>query len=101
MTQNDDGVNRLIGRINELQRGLAAAHAGRSTESVTETAGGGLVRATVSATGALQDLRISPLLADPSDPETLADTVVAAVQGAQKAVVARYRKRFEGLVDIP
>ncbi|GGM21386.1 nucleoid-associated protein [Streptomyces fumigatiscleroticus] len=101
MTRDDDqlDVTSLTRQIKELTNRLVEAHEGRSEESLTHTAGGGLVKATVSATGQLQHLEISPVITDPGNVEMLADTVVAAVQNAREAVAARYTARFDGLFD--
>jgi DNA-binding protein YbaB len=52
---------------------------------VQGSAGGGLVTATVTATGELIGLEISPQAVDPEDTETLADLVLAAVRDAHRA----------------
>ena len=61
-----------------MQNQLEAAQADLANQTVHGTAGGGLVEATLTGTGELVGLRISPEACDPTDTETLADLIVAA-----------------------
>ncbi|MFE1852202.1 YbaB/EbfC family nucleoid-associated protein [Streptomyces sp. NPDC059489] len=65
---------------------------------------GGLVRATVSGEGRLVGLEIDPSLIDPEDPQTLSETVIAAVDDAVRIVAERRAERISqvtgGLADI-
>ena len=72
----------LLSQAQAMQDQLERAQSELATMSVTGTAGGGLVTATVSGTGELTGLVIAPEAADPSDTETLADLVLAAVRDA-------------------
>jgi DNA-binding YbaB/EbfC family protein len=65
-----------------MQEQLASAQQELQESRVVGSSGGGLVHATVSGAGDLIDLTIDPSVCDPSDPETLADLVVAAVHDA-------------------
>ena len=65
-------------QIQDVQAKLAATH-------VTGSAGGGVVRATVTGSLELVGLEIDPSVADPNDTETLADLVLAAVRDANRA----------------
>jgi DNA-binding YbaB/EbfC family protein len=68
-----------------MQQDLAAAQQELAEADVEGSAGGGLVRATVSGAGELRALVIDPKAVDPDDTETLADLVVAAVHNANEA----------------
>jgi nucleoid-associated protein EbfC len=72
---------QLLQQVQQMQQDLLALN---STE-VEGSAGGGLVRATVTGGGELVGLTIAPEAVDPEDPETLADLVVAAVRDANRA----------------
>ncbi|MEV6536782.1 YbaB/EbfC family nucleoid-associated protein [Streptomyces sp. NPDC051639] len=65
---------------------------------------GGLVRATVSGEGRLIGLEIDPSLIDPEDPQTLSETVIAAVDDAIRTVAERRAEQMShmtgGLADI-
>lgn len=73
-------LTSLLAQAQELQAQLEYAQAELAAKTVTGTAGGGLIEATVSGTGELVGLVIKPEAIDPSDPETLADLILAAVR---------------------
>lgn len=68
---------QIQSRMTEMQEKLA-----RQTHS--ETAGGGLVEATVDGKGSLVSIRIDPTAVDADEVEMLEDLVHAAVSQAQK-----------------
>lgn len=69
----------------KMQQQLADAQQQLATSEVTGTAGGGLVRATVSGSGQLNSIEIDPGVVDPADVETLQDLIVAAVRDVNRA----------------
>ena len=71
-----------------MQFQLEAAQAELANKTVTGSAGGDLVVATVTGTGELVGLVIKPEAVDPSDTETLADLVLAAVRDANHQSIA-------------
>lgn len=75
-------ITGLMAQAQALQEQLERAQADLANQRVSGSAGGGLVEAVVSGTGELLELTISPEVVDPSDTETLADLVVAAVRDA-------------------
>ena len=79
-------MQQLMKQAQKMQQQLAAAQAELADAEVTGTAGGGLVRATMTGSGELTALTISPEAVDPDDVETLQDLVVAALRDAQRAV---------------
>lgn len=81
-------LSSLLAQAQQLQEQLERAQAELGSQTVTGTSGGGLITATVTGTGELVGLVISPEAIDPSDPETLADLVVAAVRDANHQAVA-------------
>ncbi len=81
-------LSSLLAQAQQLQEQLERAQAELGSQTVTGTAGGGLITATVTGTGELVGLTISPEAIDPTDPETLADLVVAAVRDANHQAVA-------------
>jgi hypothetical protein len=78
-------MQQLMKQAMEMQQQLAAAQAELAAAEVTGTAGGGLVSATMTGSGELTALTISPEAVDPDDVETLQDLVVAAVRDASRA----------------
>lgn len=82
--ESGGGANfgQILEQAQRMQAAMLAAQEELAATRVDGTAGGGLVRATVNGGGELVDLVISPAAVDPSDTETLADLVVAAVRDA-------------------
>ncbi|UWE13375.1 YbaB/EbfC family nucleoid-associated protein [Actinacidiphila bryophytorum] len=78
-------MQALLQQAQKMQQDLAAAQQELAETEVEGTAGGGLVKATVSGAGELRALVIDPKAVDPEDTETLADLVVAAVHSATDA----------------
>lgn len=68
-----------------MQERLIAAQEELARAEVTGTAGGGLVRATVTGSGEVTGLEIDPAAIDPEDAEGLADLVLAAIRDANRA----------------
>jgi nucleoid-associated protein EbfC len=78
-------MQQLLQQAQKMQQQLAAAQAELAEAEVTGTAGGGLVSATMTGSGELTAVTISPEAVDPDDVETLQDLVVAAVRDASRA----------------
>lgn len=78
-------MQQLLQQAQKMQQDLAAAQQELAETTVEGTAGGGLVRATVTGSGELTGLEIDPKAVDPEDTETLADLVIAAVRDANNA----------------
>ena len=76
---------QLLKQAQQMQQQLVAAQEELARNEVTGSAGGGLVTATMTGSGELTALTISPDAVDPSDVETLQDLVVAAVRDAKRA----------------
>jgi nucleoid-associated protein EbfC len=79
------GIAGLMAQAQQMQQQLLAAQEELANAEVTGTAGGGLVTATVTGSGELIGLVIDPSAIDPTDPEGLADLVLAAVRDANHA----------------
>jgi DNA-binding YbaB/EbfC family protein len=78
-------IQQLMKQAQQMQQQLAAAQEELAAATVDGTAGGGLVRATLTGAGELTALVIDPKAVDPDDLETLQDLVVAAVRDAKRA----------------
>jgi DNA-binding YbaB/EbfC family protein len=77
-------MQQLMQQAQKMQRQLAAAQEELAAQTVDGTAGGGLVRATMTGSGELTAMTIDPKAIDPDDVETLQDLVVAAVRDAKR-----------------
>ena|SRR5438270_7964104 len=78
-------MQQLMKQAQQMQQQLMSAQAELGDAQVEGSAGGGLVRATMSGTGELLALQIDPQAVDPDDVETLQDLVVAAVRDGARA----------------
>jgi DNA-binding YbaB/EbfC family protein len=77
-------MSQLLKQAQQMQQQLAAAQEQLAQETVTGSAGGGLVTATMTGQGELSAVTIAPEAVDPDDVETLQDLVVAAVRDASR-----------------
>ena len=80
------------GRLNEIQTRLAQ-------ESVTVSAGGGLVQATADGRGQIRAIKIEPEAVTQGDIEMLEDLVLAAVAEAQKRAAELYQAEVRKLAS--
>ncbi|HET7529629.1 MAG TPA: YbaB/EbfC family nucleoid-associated protein [Mycobacteriales bacterium] len=78
-------MQQLMKQAQQMQQQLMAAQQDLAATQVEGSAGGGLVRATMTGGGELVALSIDPQAVDPDDVETLQDLVVAAVRDAARA----------------
>ena len=78
-------LSGLLQQAQQMQQQLLEAQEELARTQVTGTAGGGLVRATVTGGGEVTGLEIDPSAVDPDDAEGLADLVLAAIRDANRA----------------
>lgn len=77
-------IQKLMKEAQKAQKKMEEAQARLETISVEGTAGGGMVTATASGSGAITKVKIDPGVIDPEDAELLEDLVMAAVNEAQR-----------------
>jgi nucleoid-associated protein EbfC len=77
-------LQQLMQQAMQMQEQLATAQAELAQAEVTGSAGGGLVRVTMSGAGEVRTVAIDPAAVDPADVETLEDLVVAAMHAASQ-----------------
>ena len=78
-------MQQLMKQAQQMQKQLMAAQAELAETTVEGSAGGGLVKATMTGSGDLMALSIDPRAVDPDDVETLQDLVVAAIRDGSRA----------------
>ena len=78
-------LSSLMAQAQQMQQQLMAAQEELAQAQVTGSAGGGLVKATVTGAGEVVGLTIDPEAIDPTDPEGLADLVLAAIRDGNRA----------------
>jgi DNA-binding YbaB/EbfC family protein len=80
------------GRLNEIQTQLAQ-------QSVTVSAGGGMVQATADGRGQIRAITIDPAAVAQGDVEMLEDLVLAAIAEAQKRAAELYQAEVRKLAS--
>ncbi len=94
---NPKQMNQMMRQVQKMQADMAAAQEALAAELVEASVGGGMVKATVTGTGELQSVSISPDVVDPDDVEMLEDLVVAAVVEAMRMAQEKAAERMGGL----
>lgn len=79
-------MNNLMKQAQRMQRQMEEAQKELETKEVTATAGGGVIKVTVSGKKEVTKVKIDPEAVDPEDVETLEDLVMAAVNEAFKKI---------------
>jgi len=74
----------MFKQIQQMQADMQAAHDALANTLIEGTAGGGVVKATVTGDGELRKVTINPSVVDPGDVETLEDLVLAAIHEAMR-----------------
>ena len=88
---------QVQGRLTQMQTELAQ-------QTVSGSAGGGMVTAIADGRGQVQSIKIDPSVAGGGDVEMLEDLVVAAITDAQRKAEEVYRaelKKLTGGVSLP
>ena len=91
-------------RILKMQQEMEKAQADVENAFFSATAGGGVVKATVSGKRQLTELIIQPEAVDPEDVEMLQDMIVAAVNEAMRAAdsdAADTMSKLTGGLNLP
>lgn len=78
-------MNQVMRQAQAMQRKLKKAQDELAAMEFSGSAGGGMVKATVSGDGELKAMAIDPSVVDPEDVEILQDMVVAAITEAMRA----------------
>jgi DNA-binding YbaB/EbfC family protein len=89
--------NNMMRQVQQMQEQMFAAQAALAETTVEGSAGGGMVKATVTGTGELVSVALSPEVVDPEDIEMLQDLVVAAVADANRAAQAIQSESMGGV----
>jgi len=76
------GQMGMMGQLQQLQEQLQVAQAQLAEETVTATAGGGVVKVTVTGDQKCTAVEIEPELLEDADVEMMQDLILAAVNNA-------------------
>ena len=88
-------LDALMKQAQEMQEQMRRLQEEAARETAEASAGGGMVTVVASAAGELKELRIDPKAIDPSDPELLADLVMAAANEALRAAHAKVEAKMK------
>ena len=97
-------MQKMLKQAKKMQQQLADVQDGLKDVVVEATAGGGMVKATMSGDGVLQSITIDPQALDPEDVELLQDMIVAAVNEASSNasdVANQHMGAITGGLNIP
>jgi len=82
-------LGAIMKQAQAMQAKLAQAQEKLAEMSMIGTAGGGVVKVTLSGTNALTAVEIDPSLMEPGEHETLSDLIVAAHADAKRQLEAQ------------
>jgi hypothetical protein len=83
-----------------MQAEMAKAQEELKNETVEASAGGGMVKVTMTGDLQLREITISPDAIDPEDPELLQDMVTAAVNEALRSAQELAANRMGGIAGL-
>ncbi len=87
----------MMQQVQQMQQEMQQAQEELARETVTASAGGGAVKATMTGNLELVELQIDPEVLDPEDVEMLQDMVLAAVNEALTSSQEMASKRLGGI----
>jgi DNA-binding YbaB/EbfC family protein len=90
-------MNKMMAQVQKMQQDMAEAQEQLAKETVTASAGGGAVKATITGAMELVSIEIDPEVVDPEDVEMLQDMVLAAVNEAMSSSQEMASKRLGGI----
>jgi DNA-binding YbaB/EbfC family protein len=92
-------LSALMAQAQQMQQRLMQAQEELAQAQVVGTAGGGLVRVTVTGAGEVVGLEIAPSAVDPTDTEGLADLVLAAIKDGNRAATELQQQAMGPLAE--
>ena len=90
-------MNQMMKQVQKMQKDMMAAQEQLAEETVTASAGGGMVMVTVSGDLIVKDIKIDAEALDPEDPEMVQDMVLAAVNEAIRQAQELAANKMGGL----
>jgi nucleoid-associated protein EbfC len=81
-------MNKLMEQAAQMQEQVQQMQEAAANEVAEASVGGGMVKVTANGAGRVLSIEISPEAIDPSDPEALADLVLAGVNEALRSAAA-------------
>jgi hypothetical protein len=93
-------MGNLMKQVQQMQAEMAKAQEELKQETVSASAGGGMVKVTMSGDLQLREITISPEAIDPEDPELLQDMVTAAVSEALRSAQELASNKLGGVAGM-
>jgi len=90
-------AGNLMAQVQQMQEQMATQQDALANETLSVTAGGGVITVVITGHQRLQSIEIQPELLDPEEAELLQDMLVAAVNSAIEQSQAMAAERMEGL----
>lgn len=94
-------LSGLLAQAQAMQAQFQRAQEDLASHQVSGSAGGGVVRVTVTGTGELVKVEIDPQAWDADDPSSLGDLIVAAVRDANHKVAILAQATLPPLPGLP
>jgi len=97
-------IGDIMKKAQKMQKDMAEAQERLGDVIVEGSAGGGMVKTTVTGKGDLKTLKIDASLVDPNDVEVLEDLIIAAVNDGKnkaEAMAAEEMKKITGGLKLP
>ncbi len=95
--QKKPNMQQMLQQVQKMQNDMQAAQEELKRETVTASAGGGMVTVVVSGDLNVKSIAIDPAAVDPDDAEMLGDMVLAAVNEALRAAQELAEQKMGGL----
>jgi DNA-binding YbaB/EbfC family protein len=93
-------LNQLMKQAQQMQAEMAKAQEQLKQEIVEASAGGGMVKVTMTGDMQLREIKISPEAVDPEDVDMLQDMVAAAVNEALRSAQELAANRMGGIAGL-
>jgi nucleoid-associated protein EbfC len=90
-------MNKMLQQVQKMQQDMMAAQEQLKHETVEASAGGGMVKVTMSGDLELKSITIAADAIDPDDPELLQDMVLAAVNEGLRSAQELAASKMGGL----
>jgi DNA-binding YbaB/EbfC family protein len=94
---NQKQINQMMKQMQKMQADMEAAQRALEDATVEGSAGGGMVKVTVTGSGEVQSVKIAPEVVDPEDVEMLEDLVLAAVSDGLRRAQAMQSESLGGV----
>ncbi len=93
-------INQLMQQVQQMQAEMTKAQEELKDERVEASAGGGMVKVTMTGDMQLREVTISPEAIDPDDPDLLSDMVTAAVNEAIRSAQELASSKLGGIAGM-